>query len=64
MKVIGARVLVRKVELCNRVAEVVLFEVRVERDAIIGHFHCHRHISHGIRRRAMPGIEEAQTAEP
>ena len=58
-KVIGAWVLVREVDLCNRVVEVVLFEVWVERDAIVGHSHCHGHSHHEIRRRAMTGIEEA-----
>ena len=63
-KVIGAWVLVREVDLCNRVVEVVLFEVRVERDASIGHSHCPRHSTQKIWHRAMTGIEEAQTAEP
>ena len=40
IKVTRAWVLACKVELHTRVAEVVLFQVKIERDSIIGHSHC------------------------
>ena len=63
-KAIEARVLAWEVGLHNRMAEVVLFQVRIERDAIIGHSRCCRHSDHEVCRRAVAGVEESQTAEP